>query len=172
MRSRRALTRKQQTVPTLRRWTECFHRSRVRAAWLSAACALVVSIAFGGPTMASADPGEHAEAPTTATPAWSGSAAAPVAKGTHGAHPNAFVNQYCAGYFATPLVERDAEGRYYLHFGGYQQCAPNPLGQSVEFDLYKSNGTFVAEAYSRYQVNYMVTAYGQPDCANRILTTY
>ena len=113
---------------------------------------LVVLTGFCGATTASAAPGQQTVARTTATPAWSGYPAAPAPKGTHVAHPNAFVNQYWAGYFATPLVEKDAYGRYYLHYGGYQQCAPNPMAQSVEFDLYTSNGTYVTEAYSGYRV--------------------
>ena len=172
MRSRRVVAGKQGVVSALRGWFKHLLRGRARAAWISATCAVIAFTGFCGPTAASASPGPQTVAPATAPPAWSGYPIGPAPRNTHGAHPNAFVNQYCAGYFATPLVEKDSYGRYYLHFGGYQQCAPSPMEQSVEFDLYKSNGTYVSEAYSGYHVAYMLPAYKEPFCANRVNTTY
>jgi hypothetical protein len=89
------------------------------------------------------------------------------AGGGHGMHPDAWNTQYCAGYFATPQVEHDQNGRPYLHFGGYQQCSPNPSEQSLEIDLIRNvNGSMAAETYSGSHVAWMVTAYGEPYCTS------
>lgn len=87
--------------------------------------------------------------------------------------PNAWSAESCEGYFATPQVEKDQHGKAYLHFGGYQQCSPDPQEQSLEIDLIRNvNGSYAAEAYSGTHVAWLVTAYGEPYCTSSFSWNY
>src|SRR5690242_3943330 len=43
----------------------------------------------------------------------------------------------CAGHFGGINRETDQHGVAYLHWGGYQQCTPSPLPQSLLINLWR-----------------------------------
>jgi hypothetical protein len=81
--------------------------------------------------------------------------------------------EVCTGSFAQMSVEHDRV-KPYLHFGGIQQCSPEPASQKLEIHLYRLDGRtkHLVGIAKKYQVGWMVPAYGEPYCASTRTATY
>ena len=125
------------------------------------------------PTAAAmADPPQPPGSPTTS---W-GAEISPSQKGKeHTDGTEKITAQQCWGTFAN--INREYNGtRYYLHFGGIQQCAPSAMSQDLQIFIYRWDPTdgweFTDSAHAASPGANLISAYGEPYCLNTLSTMY